>query len=271
MGGYNQQLMKRVGLGFLLVLLCACSEAPKEAQGDPPLHLYLLAGQSNMAGRGEVGDSDRETHPRVFALKANHSWGLASDPLHWDKPKVIGVGPGLAFGKEMAQRNPDVRIGLIPAAVGGSSIRVWVPGAVHSQTDTRPWDDAVSRTFRVLALEGGELKGVIWHQGESDRRGFSDQYGDALVDLVERMRHEFRSPDLPFVAAQLSWFRDEPIPGGGALNEAIAGLPGRLAHTAVVSGEGFEHKGDNVHLDSASARELGRRFAEAMSALIQAR
>ena len=262
--------MRRRSVGFLLVFLCACSEAPEQqTQISPPLHLYLLAGQSNMAGRGEVGDIDRETHPRVFALKLDYAWGLASDPLHWDKPERVGVGPGLAFGKEMAERNPDVRIGLIPAAVGGSSIRVWVPGAVHTQTETRPWDDAVSRTFRVLALGGGELKGVIWHQGESDRSNFSGEYSDALVDLVERMRREFRSPDLPFVAAQLSWFRDEPIPGGGSVSQAIASLPERLPNTASVSGEGFEHKGDNVHLDSASERELGRRFAEAMSALTQ--
>jgi len=254
---------------LLIALVSACGNPATEVPAEPPLHLYLLAGQSNMAGRGEVGDVDRETHPRVFALKPDHSWGPASDPLHWDKPNLVGVGPGLQFAKEMAQRNPGVRIGVIPTAVGGSSIRVWVPGAVHPQTGTRPWDDAVSRTFRVLALEGGELKGVIWHQGESDRRDFSEQYGVALVDLVDRMRAEFRSPNLPFVAAQLSSFLDEPIPGSEAMNEAITSLPARLPHTAFVSGDGFKHKGDDVHLDAASERELGRRFAEAMSELIQ--
>jgi len=249
------------------IFLAGCAAEPPAAPSEPPLHLYLLAGQSNMAGRGPVGDADSETHPRLLALKLDHGWGPASDPLHWDKPAIVGVGPGLAFGKAMAERSPGVRIGLIPAAVGGSSIRVWVPGGVHEQTNSRPWDDAVSRTFRVLALQGGELKGVIWHQGESDAKDFSEQYGGALADLIERMRHEFEAPDLPFVAAKLSSFWVESRPGGKTINEAIAKLPETVPLTAYVSGEGFEHKGDDVHLDSASARELGRRYAEAMSGL----
>lgn len=250
------------------ILLAGCAAAPPPTPAEPPLHLYLLAGQSNMAGRGAIGDIDRETHPRVLALKPDHKWGAAFDPLHWDKPAIVGVGPGLAFGKAMAEKMPGLRIGLIPAAVGGSSIRVWVPGGVHEQTNSRPWDDAVSRTFRVLALHGGELKGVIWHQGESDSDDFSEQYAAALEHLIERMRREFEAPDLPFVAAQLSSFWVEARPGGKTINEAIAKLPETVPHTAFVSGEGFEHKGDDVHLDSASARELGRRYAEAMSRLV---
>ena len=35
---------------------------------DNTFHLYLLIGQSNMAGRGEVESQDKQIHPRVFAL-----------------------------------------------------------------------------------------------------------------------------------------------------------------------------------------------------------
>jgi len=34
----------------------------------PPLQLFLLAGQSNMAGRGTVEPEDRVPHPRVWLL-----------------------------------------------------------------------------------------------------------------------------------------------------------------------------------------------------------
>lgn len=251
-----------------ITFLAACAPSPPDSPPQPPLHLYLLAGQSNMAGRGPVDDISRQTHPRVFALTATHEWKPATDPLHWDKPNIVGVGPGLSFGKEMAERFPNAHIGLIPAAVGGSSVRAWQPGEVHPQTNSRPWDDAVSRVFRVLAFQGGELKGVIWHQGESDRADFTSEYEDAVVNLVERMRTEFRAPDLPFVAAQLSSFGQPPRKGTAEINAAIANLPGRLSNTAFVSGEGFAHKGDDVHLDTASERELGRRYADAMHQLL---
>ncbi len=247
----------------LLLVLAACATPPQPAS-EPALDLYLLAGQSNMAGRGPVEDIDAAPHPRVFALNSAFEWAPAKEPLHFDKPNIVGVGPGFAFGRAMAEANPGVRIGLIPAAVGGSSIRAWVPGGVHEQTNSRPWDDALSRTFRVLAYQGGELKGVIWHQGESDQADFADQYEDALVDLVERFRREFRDPDLPFVAGQLAEFYVADHPNAAKVNAAVARLPGRLAHAAFVTAEGFEHKGDDVHLDSRSARELGERYAAAM-------
>ncbi len=250
---------------LLLVAGCAPSTTPvTEPPAEPPLHLYLLAGQSNMAGRGEVGEIDQTPYPRVFALKEDMSWGPATEPLHWDKPPIVGVGPGFAFGRAMADAKKGVRIGLIPAAAGGSSIRAWQHREIHPGTQSPPWDDALSRTFRVLALEGGELKGIIWHQGESDRNDYTAEYEDALVDLVERFRKEFRQPNLPFVAAQLTHFDPTKSEGTDAINAAIANLPTRLPNTAFVSGEGFEPKDDGVHLTAESERELGKRYAEAM-------
>ena len=171
------------GAAILFLGSCAALQ-PTAESAEPPLHLYLLAGQSNMAGRGDVEESDRTPAPNVFALDSTMVWGPAKEPLHFDKPDIIGVGPGFAFGRAMAEAKPGVRIGLIPGAVGGSSIRAWRPNEVHPQTNTRPWDDAISRTFRVLAQQGGELKGIIWHQGEADSNEFAPQYEDALADLV---------------------------------------------------------------------------------------
>ena len=254
-------------LALLPLLLIGCAPtppAPTVEPAEPPLHLYLLAGQSNMAGRGVPVEIDRTPVPRVFALQQDMSWGPATEPLHWDKPDIVGVGPGFAYGRAMAEAKPDVRIGLIPVAVGGSSIRVWLPQATHESTNARPWDDALSRTFRVLAQEGGELKGIIWHQGESDRADYTAEYEAALVDLVERLRKELRAPELPFVAAQLTHFDPEKSEGTDAINAAIASATERLPNTAVVSGEGFKPKEDGVHLTAESERELGKRYAEAM-------
>jgi hypothetical protein len=71
-----------------------------------------------MAGRGKVEKEDLTPHPRVFMLGKDQSWAPAVEPLHWDKA-AAGVGPGLAFGKAMADADPKIRIGLVPCAAGG--------------------------------------------------------------------------------------------------------------------------------------------------------
>ncbi len=224
-----------------------------------------------MAGRGAVEQIDSTPAPRIFALSSNMTWGPAKEPLHFDKPDIVGVGPGFSFGREMGLAKVGVYIGLVPAAAGGSSIRAWRHRAIHPGTQSPPWDDALTRTFRVLAMEGGELKGILWHQGESDSKDYTAQYEDALVDLVGRFRAEFRRPNLPFVAAQLADFYVANNPGAAKINAAIARLPDRLPKTAFVTAEGLTPMPDGVHLDAASARELGKRYAAAMLALEEAK
>ena len=71
--------------------------------------------------------SNRRASILAVATSLSVLWSLfvvpggqpAVEPLHFDKPKIVGVGLGLAFGKAMAEAEPDVTIGLIPCAVGG--------------------------------------------------------------------------------------------------------------------------------------------------------
>jgi hypothetical protein len=98
-----------------------------------------------MAGRGKVEEQDKTTHPRIWMLSKDNTWVLASEPLHFDKPDVIGVGPGFAFAKALAEADTNVVIGLIPSAVGGSPIEVWEPGKYYEPTKSHPYDDAMKR------------------------------------------------------------------------------------------------------------------------------
>ena len=62
-----------------------------------------------------------------------------------------------------------------------------------------------------LALEMGTIKGVLWHQGESDSSpARSALYKERLVELIERFRHDLDSPDVPFVIGQLGRFKGKP-------------------------------------------------------------
>lgn len=226
-------------------------------------HLFLLVGQSNMAGRGAVAAHDKVPHARVLTLNKGGEWVPAIDPIHFDKPAAVGVGLGRTFGIEVAEATPGVTIGLIPCAVGGSPIDAWQPGVFYPPTKSHPWDDAMKRAR--LALQSGTLKGILWHQGESDSNAaLAPKYERRLHDLIARFRTELQAPEVPFVVGQLGKFVDTPWSHFKTQIDAVhRDLPRKVPHTGYVSSEGLDHKGDNVHFDAGSYRELGRRYAKA--------
>lgn len=225
-----------------------------------PLHVFVLAGQSNMAGRAVVEEIDRTPHPRVYALDAQDEWVLAVEPLHFDKPERAGVGPGLAFAREIADQNPHIRVGLVPTAVGGSGIQAWTPGGYHEPTGLHPWDDAVRRL--QVAARNGEVKAILWHQGEGDSAAeLAPLYEDRLHDLIRRFREVTGDDNLPFIVGQLGQFKDWSK-GRKIVNAAHERVPATVSNTGFVSSDGLTDKGDGTHFDAPSARELGRRYAQ---------
>ena len=94
----------------LFALVClfvgACSTAISQDSIEIPakekFHLYLLVGQSNMAGRGKVTPEDKKPHERVLMLSKDLKWVPATDPMHFDK-SIAGVGLGRTFGIEMVR------------------------------------------------------------------------------------------------------------------------------------------------------------------------
>jgi predicted TIM-barrel fold metal-dependent hydrolase len=233
-------------------------ELPKKED----LHLFLLLGQSNMAGRGKVTEADKVGNPRVLALGRDGRWKIATDPLHFDKPGIVGVGPGRSFADVIAESDPKITIGLIPCAVGGSPISAWEIGGYHEQTKSHPYDDALPRVRH--ALQTGVLKGILWHQGESDSKsGAAEVYEQKLHKLITRLRIETSAPDVPFIAGQMGRFAERPWSEAKQLVDRVhRQLPEKMSNTAVAKSDGLTHKGDKVHFDSESCRLLGIRFAE---------
>jgi hypothetical protein len=239
-----------------LLVISLMSQAQQE-KPDTNFHLYLLIGQSNMAGRGALDEESKKTNPQIWMLDSNNRWVLATDPVHFDKPSLIGVGPAISFAKEMLGDNKKTRIGLIPGAVGGSPISVWEPGAFYAPS-FHPYDDAMKRL--QSAMQKGVLKGIIWHQGESDNDSIhAPLYLEKLKTLINRLRTETHQPNLPFVAGEIGYFIKEDF-----INRIINQLPQKVPHAAVVSAKNLTDKGDHLHFDTPSARELGKRYAEAM-------
>ena len=87
------------------------------------MNLFVLAGQSNMAGRAALPSDIEASDPaiRCFTQCAgSEAWTPAADPLHADKPEKAGVGPGLPFARELRRAEPSLGIGLVSCAWGGS-------------------------------------------------------------------------------------------------------------------------------------------------------
>ena len=250
-------------VGYLFVGLAMLPFWVGAQQRDSTFHIYILMGQSNMAGRGPLTEEYRSIHhDRVQMFTKDQQWVPAQHPVHFDKPKAAGVGPGLSFGMEMAEANPGVTIGLVPCAVGGTTISKWAPGAFDENTKTFPYNDAVARIME--AMKYGVIEGVIWHQGEGDSNAASaPRYIGRLSELINRIRTVVGNPDLPFVVGELGRYR----PNYALINNLLPQVPFVVPHTTVVSSEGLWHHGDGTHFDSPSATEYGRRYAAGMLTL----
>ncbi|WP_460670726.1 sialate O-acetylesterase [Larkinella ripae] len=242
-------------------ILCLCITLAFRQDQPPRLRLFLLIGQSNMAGRGLPEAEDQQPNPRIWMLTKEQTWVPARDPMHFDKPAVIGVGPGFPFAKHLSRAYPTLNIGLVPCAVGGSGIDVWQPGAYYEPTRSHPYDDALRRAKK--ALEKGELAGFLWHQGESDSNPEkSAAYEEKLVELVQRFRKELNAPTVPFVVGTLGDFVVNRNPEAGKINQTLQGATKRIPDFYCVLASGLTHKGDSTHFDTPSARTLGQRYAD---------
>lgn len=243
---------------LLMTASIASAQTPpalSPSNGPENMKIFLLIGQSNMAGRGQVEAEDKVPHPRVFMLNKALAWVPAVDPLHFDKPERIGTGLGKTFGAVIAEAQPGAVIGLVPAAFGGSALDEWRPGLPH-------YDNAVARAR--AALKQGKLAGILWHQGESDADpAKAAAYPARFAQMIAQLRTDLEARDVPVVVGEIGRF----VANGPDINAALARLPGMVRRCGLVSAEGLTDQGDRLHFDSASFRELGRRYAKAWQAL----
>jgi len=250
---------------FFIGLMCVCFGFVIKPIEKPGKQIFLLMGQSNMAGRGVLTDAFKSLqNSRVLMLNPNSEWVVAKHPMHFDKPKAVGVGPGLAFGIALADASPKDTIYLVPCAVGGTSIAKWEPNAFDKATNTHPYDDALLRIKE--AMKKGKITGAIWLQGESDSnpKG-ATVYLSKLTRLIERVRTATHNPKLPFVVGELGTFRENYK----LINIELNKLPSLVPFTGVVTSENLTHKGDTTHFDGASATVYGERFAKGMLTLMK--
>ncbi|MCA9165241.1 MAG: sialate O-acetylesterase [Planctomycetales bacterium] len=236
----------------ILLSVALLAMAAVASNAAEPEMVFVLIGQSNMAGRAPLADGDEEPLPGMLLLDADGKWEAARNPLnrYASNRKTLSmqrISPGDGFARELHRQLPDKRIGLVSNARGGTSIEEW----------GRDQPLYVNTLKRLEAVPHDKIAGVIWHQGEANAN--DPMYLDKLAELVGRLRADLKRPELPFVAGQV--FGDRPV------NALIAKLPERVEHTAYVSADGLKVF-DGVHFDRDSQQTLGKRYAEAMLKLL---
>lgn len=228
---------------------------------DKKLNVFLLIGQSNMAGRGRLAEVPDIFHPDVLMFREGR-WIPAKEPLHTDKPAIAGVGLGMSFAVELLARRAMKPIGLVACAVGGSQLCQWMPGA-----------DLYANAIAVAkhALADGVLKGILWHQGEGDSGNADDanSYGHRLQQMISRLRVELMAEHVPVITGELGPFLANcpPCSFFGIVNRQLWGGVEQVPAYACVSAEGLTDNGDALHFNSTSLREFGRRYADAYLAI----
>lgn len=256
-------MMKK--LSFLILTVVTILSA--YAQTPDTFDVYLLIGQSNMAGRGHLEAKDTaEIIEGVWLLNADGVPEPAIAPLNKystirKELSLQGYNPGSEFGRIMHLETGNPIL-LVVNARGGSHVAEWQPGNVNGY-----FRDAVTRTRE--ALNYGGFKGILWNQGETDVQRRTPDYPEKFSFMITELRKELEADYVPVVIGQVGRWNWAPKEDIALFNDSIVPATSRLVpNCSYISSEGLERRFKNKERDPHYSREaqieLGRRYAEAI-------
>src|SRR5678810_1066652 len=184
------------------------NEAMSTSINKENVWVFIMAGQSNMAGRGIVEAEDTISDKRIFSINKDGQIIIAKEPLHFYEPERTGLDCGLSFAKTLIKKIPDsVSLLIIPTAIGGSSIRQWLGDSVFR--NVKLFSNFLSKV--EIAKQNGIIKGILWHQGESDANEKDiPLYKERLHLLFSKFRTAIGNNELPILIGELGSFSNTP-------------------------------------------------------------
>ncbi|MBU2995877.1 sialate O-acetylesterase [Cellulophaga baltica] len=222
--------------------------------------VFIMAGQSNMAGRAFVAPQDTITNKRILTINKTNDLIYAKEPFHFYESKMKGLDLGMSFSKTLLAKIPDsVSILILPTAVGGSSIEQWLENKNHRSV-------SLFENFEKKVTLGktyGTIKGILWHQGESNtaKQTTIDNYDKNLGLLLTRFRTVANNDRLPVIIGEIGSYSKNKE-NWKQLNSKIWAYVKTDVFTKVVATQDLTHKGDQLHFNAKSIRILGKRYAE---------
>ena len=219
----------------LFILLFLSFAGVSLAQSTQKTKVFLLAGQSNMDGRGDASklseaemklltNASQKIH---FVYKGTVGEGNAiqydgaldfTNPWSFVKQKFRiekCFGPELFFGVELVKNYPKQDYLFIKRSQGGTSLYgAWNPNwsfekASFFNEQDKPklyqdFIDLVDAELAELHPDSYEIVGMLWVQGETDSNTSNgsvaaDTYHLNLENLINSVRDHYDIPDLPFL------------------------------------------------------------------------
>ncbi|OIT22674.1 PREDICTED: probable carbohydrate esterase At4g34215 [Nicotiana attenuata] len=271
-------------LTFLLLISNLCwLMSPKRVKecnnGKKNIQIFLLAGQSNMAGRGgaikksiggnttEVWDGflPKECKPnkKILRFNAAQKWEEAHEPMNYGIDCLVScaLGPGMAFANEILKKDSEFGvIGLVPCARGGTGLYRWRRGSYA-------YDDLIRRA-KSAEKDGGTFRALLWYHGEGDMRAKngSSSYKSNFEKFVHDLRTDLQSPNLPILLAVLPYPK-KPFEGPYIEELRAAQLGINISNVIKFDAKGLEMSRDGIHLTTPAQVQLGRMFAHAFLSL----
>ncbi len=250
------------------------SAIPSEFEGK--LSLFILAGQSNMSGRGEL--LPEITNPKIFVFGNDYKWHLASEPVDDATGQIdkvsqdfhAGYSPAFSFARQLLKYNPNQIIGLIPCAKGGSSIAEWQ----RNLSEKSLYGSCLKRV--KMAAKNGHISGVLFFQGEADALKpkpnakfppFPGRWAAKFTQFIDDFRGDLSQPNLPVIFAQIGSTKSPNL----YINWQEVQQQqeeANLSYAAMIYTRDLPLK-DDVHFTTASYQKIGERFADEFWKLTQ--
>ncbi len=231
--------------------------------------VYLLAGQSNMAGyQSGLPSAPYDTTQNVkFWNYDNNGW-IDLRPGLGDSANDIG--PEVGFGYALKALHPDDDIYLVKWGVDSTSLAgPWNPNGSGAEYNT--FKSRVNAALNNLSGESPSVAGMIWMQGESDATSTTtaNAYAANLTTLINTVRSDFATPDMPFVLGRITDLSVYPgFPGVTQVRAAQETVPGEVGHAAWINTDDLAiNPAAPGHYNAQGQIELGLRFANQLEAI----
>ncbi|MEP0367354.1 MAG: sialate O-acetylesterase [Cyclobacteriaceae bacterium] len=249
--------------------------------------VWVCSGQSNMEwtikklgdklpqGLNDILLKSKNPSIRFFNVEHEKSLSPRNDfNGQWDEANAVSTSNfsavGYYFGK-LINETLDVPVGLISSNWGGTRIQAWIdeeglksfdPTILDDKKDDFP-NNTSTCLFNAMInpILGFEIQGVLWYQGERNRRE-PEIYDDLMVLMLERWRTLWGIGEFPFYYCQLAPYdyHDELKPdlNSAYLREAQYLASKRIPNSGMVS---LLDTGEENDIHPANKVQAGSRLA----------
>ena len=241
---------------LILFILLVSMTLPASAK----VRVYILAGQSNMMGKGKTYQLPPAYKRQPRNVKFYYQGRLRQ------LAKYSHFGPEVSFAHNISRAFPHDTHVIIKHVATGSSIQQWLPGTqlFNGMLRQRGFIKVGHDSLDVEGVDSVKVDAVFWMQGESDARSRQNatRYEGSLKRFITGLRQKLNSPHSSFIMGEINP-EDPAFSMVEKVQQAQRNTQRSMANVMLVPTDGLGKIHDHVHYDAKGQMELGKRFAKA--------